>query len=81
MRLKKSTKRLNEIDNGSRKIGLEDINLRKKCKLKVGFYANGETMKWLVRPGTNLRFVAVEHLYKTIHEDNLLLNLRGREKN
>ena len=77
--IEKSIKRLEEIDNNSRKIGLEDINLTKKCKLEVGLDANGETMKWLVRPGTNLRFVAVEHVYKTIHEEHLLLNHGGRD--
>ena len=31
--IEKSIKRLEEIDNNSRKIGLEDINLKEKCKL------------------------------------------------
>ena len=76
--IEKSIKRLEEIDNNSRKIGLEDINLTKKCKLEVGLDANGETIKWLVRPGTNLRFVAVEYFYRTIYEEHLLLNHGGR---
>ena len=76
--IEKSIKRLEEIDNNSRKIGLEDINLTKKCKLEVGLDANSETIKWLVRPGTNLRFVAVEYFYRTIYEEHLLLNHGGR---
>ena len=51
--IEKSIKRLEEIDNNSRKIGLEDINLTKKCKLEVGLDANGETIKWLEWNGMN----------------------------
>ena len=70
--------RFEQLERGAA-TNINDLNLRRKCQLRHGLAINGEPVKWLVKPNTDLRFIAIENLFRTLHEEHLLIKHSCRD--